>query len=162
MSDEAITLWADADSLPAEVRRVIALRVAKELARGKRFVANRPIPLMREAGVRFVQVEAGPGKADDYIAGRIKPGDLVITRDIPLAERALTVSGVAAINHRGDRFSSDSVAERRSVRDAMLELRLAGLVQSGKGQFGPRELKAFADGFDRVVAELLRGQGGRP
>jgi uncharacterized protein len=155
-----LTVWADADSLPADARRVIANRAAAELSRGRPFkavfVANRPIPLKKGPGVEFVQVDAGPGKADDYIVERSAPGDLVVTRDIPLAERALTVAKAAAINHKGARFTADTIAERRSVRDAMLELRLSGLAESGKSQYGPRDLKAFSDAFDRAVTELLR------
>jgi uncharacterized protein YaiI (UPF0178 family) len=157
-----LTVWADADSLPAEARRVIANRAASELSRGRSFkavfVANRPIPLKKGPGVEFVQVEAGPGKADDYIIERMSPGDLVVTRDIPLAERALSVEGAAAINHKGARFTAGSIAERRSLRDAMLELRLSGLAESGKSQYGPRDLKAFSDAFDRAVTELLRSR----
>jgi uncharacterized protein YaiI (UPF0178 family) len=152
-------VWADADSLPPEVRALISRRAAKIAAEGEDleavFVANRPIKVPVVPGVRFVLVEPAPGAADDHIAANAKPGDLAVTRDIPLAERLIAL-GLAVINHKGELFTADRIRERISIRDAMLDLRLSGLAESGPSTFGPKDLKAFADGFDSILTKVRR------
>lgn len=157
-------VWGDADSLPREVRDTVRRRVGAELARDPGlplravFVANRPLPEAASAGVSFVRVGSGEGEADAYIEEGCRAGDLVLTRDIPLAERLLASRDgmVTVMNDRGDRFSPDSVGERRSIRDAMRELSLSGLVERPGRSYGPREARAFCLAFDREFSRLLR------
>src|SRR2546430_2053314 len=48
-------------------------------------------------------VEAGPDVADDWIAAEAQPSDIVVTNDIPLADRVLK-AGAAAIGPNGRAF----------------------------------------------------------
>ncbi|MCX7024530.1 MAG: DUF188 domain-containing protein [Spirochaetes bacterium] len=155
-----MTVWADADSLPRGVRDRIARRVARERERRQDgsihavFASNRPIPFDAFDGSTGVVVEA-PSTADDLIAERAVPGDLVVTRDIPLAERVIA-RGVAAINDRGDSWTPDTVRERRSLRDFMEKARALGTAAPvGNRSYGPAEERAFANAFDRVLSRLL-------
>lgn len=159
-----MTVWADADSLPRQVRDAVCRRIAVELERepelalGAVFVANRPIPPGKAKGAVFVTVGKAEGEADAYIEGRCRPGDLVLTRDIPLAERLLASGSgaITVINDRGGTFNADSIRERVSIRDAMRELALSGLVeQPGKG-YGKREADDFSRTFDREFSRLLK------
>jgi uncharacterized protein len=164
-----VTVWADGDSLQAELRRVICRRANSEAAARAAtgdeprfravFVALKAPALDRGPGVELVLVPGGPGAADDRIAELASPGDIAVTRDIPLAER-LVGAGLAVLNDRGELYSSENVHERRSLRDSAAELRSLGLAPpSARGRsWGPRELKAFADAFDRALARALRGQ----
>lgn len=145
-----MTIWADADSLPRDVRDILLRRG------GARFVASKRIPgLPPEA---FVLVEQGPDAADAHIEESASPGDLVVTRDIPLAER-LAERGIAVINDSGAVYTAENAAERRSLRDRMAELRNLGLApESPRGSSrGPRETKRFADALDRTLSKLARG-----
>lgn len=163
-----MTVWGDADSLPQAVRDIVCRRVAAELGRRPGlslravFVANRAIPIMAGPGLSFVRVEAGEGRADAYIEDGCEPGDLVLTRDIPLAERIIDSGAgtVAVINDRGDAFSAETIRERRSIRDAMRELALSGLVERPGGGYGDAQAKAFAKAFDREFSRLLRNVQG--
>lgn len=97
-----------------------------------------------------------PSSADDYIMASARPGDIVVTRDIPLAARALA-AGLSAINDRGTVWTVDSVRERASLRDRMAELRDLGLapsLSSGKS-YGPKEAKAFADALDKAIRAAI-------
>jgi uncharacterized protein YaiI (UPF0178 family) len=149
-------IWADADSLPPGVRALIARRASSLATRGDDveavFVANRPMKTVEGRGVRFILAGKESGAADDSIAAQASAGDIAVTRDIPLAGRLLEL-GIAVINHKGELFTVDRIRERISIRDAMLELRLSGLAESGPSSFGPRELKSFADGLDRALAK---------
>lgn len=158
-----MTVWADADSLSPAVRATIARRARSEANRspeGPRlvavFVSNRRLPERPGPGCSFEVVPKG-GTADDRIAAGAVPGDLVVTRDIPLAAR-IVEAGIACINDRGAEWSADTVRERLSLRDAMAELRSLGLAGGldRSRDFGEKELKKFADAFDRSLARLLK------
>lgn len=154
-----MTIWADADSLPPEVRALIARRAARSSVQpGIRavFAANHPIPV--PAGAELIVVEGGKAdEADDRILALAAPGDLVVTRDIPFAAR-LVDAGIAVINDRGDEWTRDTVRTRLSERDFMADLRASGLSRMNRGRsYGPRELKSFADALDRALTRLLSG-----
>jgi len=175
-----VTLWADADSLPREVKDLIGRRAGSSggnLPIRAVFVANRPMPLPPGKNLQAVIVgpagaSARPGSspvssppngfsgatqmvpdnADDYIMSAAIPGDILVTRDIPLAARALA-KGVVALNDRGDLWTADGLRERLSVRDHMAALRELGVAPpSPKSRgFGPKEIKAFADALDKAI-----------
>ncbi len=160
-------LWADGDSLPAELRSLLCRRAASELARARGqgrqpafdlcFVAAKALKV--EAPASFVLIEGGPDAADRRILAEARPGDLVVTRDLPLAE-GLAEAGVLVLNDRGEVFTLENVRERRSLRDRAAELRALGLApESPRGRtWGQRELKAFADAFDRELTRLLKAR----
>jgi uncharacterized protein YaiI (UPF0178 family) len=151
----AMTIWVDADSCPLRVREIVAkAALARKIPAV--FTANRRVPLTKNAYVSALVVEKTEGAADDSIIRRAKTGDLVITRDIPLAAQLVRL-GLSVINDRGNAFSADTIAERLSLRDFMKDLRAVGLYESPEGGFGPKEAKLFADAFDRELTRLQRG-----
>lgn len=175
-----MTIWADADSLPREVRELITRRAGGSTPPMRAvFVANRKIPLPPGGNVTAVIVgSAGaspapaamaaareaedslePHDADSYILGRAALGDILVTRDIPLAARALG-AGVIALNDRGELWTLDTVRERLSLRDHAAALRDAGLaVPLPKGRtFGPRDRNAFANALDRAITQAAKLQ----
>lgn len=115
-------------------------------------VANQWLRTPPSRLIRAVQVQGGYDVADDAIAQRAGPGDLVVTQDIPLASRVLA-KGAEAVNPRGERFTPDNIAERLSVRDFMQELRGAGVQTGGPAAFGARDRQAFAAQLDRWIAQ---------
>lgn len=200
-----MTIWADADSLPRQVRELIGRRAGNSEASlpiRAVFVANRTLPLPPGRNLQAVTVgpagasaaagnagrDALPGAsrntphlrsvaspqasqeaspeassqattADDYILSCAKVGDILITRDIPLASKAIS-AGLVAINDRGTVWTADTVRERLSVRDHLTTLRNMGAMPppSNAGTFGPRELNAFANALDRAIYSAVRMQ----
>lgn len=155
-----LTIWADADSLPRDIRPFLIKRaLTPRDYEGTRvsvlFVAARaPADIPREF---LVLVEPGEGAADRYIEAHAAPSDIVVTRDIPLAER-LVGRSVYAVNDRGDIFTVENIAERRSIRDAMASLRSAGIAPpSPKNPQRTRaETKHFADALERLIVRAVR------
>lgn len=145
-------IWVDADSCPRPVREIVA-RAAERRAIDALFVANRALPDELPERVSLVCVERGEGKADDYIRSNGAPGDLAITRDIPLAA-SLVERGLAVVNDRGDLYTRENVRERLSIRDFMYELRNNGLVSDRDSRYGRQEAKRFADALDRELTRL--------
>ncbi|HPE88583.1 MAG TPA: DUF188 domain-containing protein [Spirochaetia bacterium] len=169
-----MTLWADADSLPREVKELIGRRAGSSTADfpiRAVFVANRPVPLPPGKNLQAVIVGKAAAQAsapsaqpdcdnaDDYIVASAAPGDILVTRDIPLAARALE-RGVAALNDRGVIWTADSVRERASVRDHMAALRELGVAPPlPKGRlFDRKDLKAFADALDKAIRAAMNAQ----
>ena len=99
-----------------------------------------------------MQVAGGPDVADDAIAERVNAGDLVVTQDIPLAARVLEKRAVA-LNPRGELYTTNTIAERLSVRNFMEELRAAGVQTGGPATLHARDRQAFAAQLDRWLAQ---------
>jgi uncharacterized protein YaiI (UPF0178 family) len=148
-------VWVDADSCPVRVREIVA-RAARAREVSAVFVANRKIPLAKNSFVSAVTVKKTEGSADAYICANAGAGDLVITRDIPLAAQLVRQS-VTAINDRGDVFTSETISERLSLRNFMKDLRESGLYESPAGAFGPKEIQLFSNAFDRELTRLKVG-----
>jgi len=159
-----VTIWADGDSLQAELRRLLESRCLREAVRegGPRFklvyVASRPLRVPE--GIAFILVEPGRDAADRRIEAESAKGDLAVTRDLPLAE-ILAAKGLFVLNDRGECFDLDTARERRSIRDEAARLRALGLAPESprKRSWGPRELRTFADAFDRSLQKSLREAG---
>ena len=149
-----MTIWVDADSCPVRVREIIC-KASLRLSVIAVFVANRLIPVASHELINFVVTSGDEQSADNYIIEHSKKGDLVITRDIPLAA-TLVELGIAVINDRGVLFTPDNVRERLSMRDFMYEVRSNGLMTDKMGAFSKKDLQNFSNTFDSVLTKLLK------
>lgn len=143
-------IWVDADACPGPVKEIL-FRAAERARVQVTLVANQWLRTPRSRHIRALQVQGGFDVADDAIAERARAGDLVVTQDIPLAARVLA-NGAQAINPRGDRYTTDNIAERLSMRNFMDELRGAGVQTGGPATFNARDRQAFANQLDRWLA----------
>jgi len=140
----------DADSCPKNARDIV-IRRAKKIGARVIFAANRQI----EAD--GVQMEICPIKenaADDRIVELAEKGDLVVTRDIPLAKR-LVEKDVVALDDRGRVFDKNNINELLSLRNFKVGLADNGLEIERIANYGKKELKSFADSLDRLLAKLI-------
>ncbi|MDR1466523.1 MAG: DUF188 domain-containing protein [Treponema sp.] len=146
-------IFVDADSCPRPARKFVA-RAAKRLSVEAVFVANRLIPGVEGEFLVMELCPEGQGMADDRIVEQAREGDIVITRDVPLAAR-LTANSVAVLDDRGRVFNRDNIGQLLSLRDFQVELSENGLGVERFPNYGKRELKAFADSFDRLTRKLF-------
>ncbi len=150
-----LIIWIDADACPRIIKEIV-YRASDRLEIPVCLVANRPVSTPKSARITSVRVSQGANVADQYIADRVTPGDLVITADIPLAAE-LAEKGALAIDPRGEVYEEAMVRERLSMRDFMEELRGTGLVQGGPPQISPSDRKRFADALDQQLAKRKTG-----
>lgn len=143
-------IWVDADACPGPIRDIL-FRAAERARVDVTLVANQWLKTPGSRFIRALQVQGGFDAADDLIAERAAPGDLVVTQDIPLASRVIE-KGAQAVNPRGEGFTTDNIAERLSVRDFMEELRGAGVQTGGPAAFHARDRQAFAKELDTWLA----------
>ena len=147
-------IFVDADSCPRQARDMV-IRFSARLNVKTIFAANRPIPLIPKETVQMELCPQGEGAADDRIAAMASKGDLVITRDVPLAERLIN-AGIAVIDDRGRVFTAENIRERRSVRDFVVGLAENGLDAERIDAYGKKELNTFANSLDRELTRLRK------
>jgi uncharacterized protein YaiI (UPF0178 family) len=143
------TVLVDADGLPRDARELL-VRAAGRTGWNVVLVSNRWVEKPRVANVSVVQVPAGPDVADDWIVEHAKPGDLVVSDDVPLAARAVE-RGAEVLQFRGRLLDASNVGEVLSVRNFGADLREMGVETGGPSGWGAKEKQAFANGLDRWI-----------
>ena len=95
--------------------------------------------------------------ADDWIAENTGPRTVVITADIPLADRCLK-AGATVLRHDGKSFDAASIGSALATRAIMENLR-AGMdgVGGGPPPFGKADRSRFLQALDRVLVGMGRG-----
>ena len=145
----------DADSCPKQARDLVTRRAVKMGIRII-FAANRPIPASEDVDPNFIEMEVCSNtddSADNRIVELSEKGDLAITRDIGLAKR-LIEKQVSVIDDRGRLFTANNINELLSLRNFTVGLADNGLDFERTPNYGKKELKQFADSFDRVLTKL--------
>jgi hypothetical protein len=145
-------ILVDADSCPKEARNMI-LRFSARLGIKIVFAANRPIPGLPETALMEI-CPPGEGEADKRIAASAQPGDLVITRDLPLAEQ-LVDSGIRVMDDRGRVFTKENIRQLRSIRDFIVDLAENGLGAERTSSYGRKELNSLANSLDKELSRLF-------
>lgn len=154
MSEPTSVIYVDADACPVKEE---VYRVARRLGLEVRVVANAFIRTPADRTIRFIQVDAGPDAADDWIAERAGVGDIVVTADIPLAARALE-RGAQVVSPVGRPFTRDMIGEALASRAVMEHLRSFGGVASGPPPFEARDRSRFLGALDTAAVRALRAR----
>jgi uncharacterized protein len=147
-------IYVDADGFPSAAKDLLiraVIRVQVPLI----FVANKPLRYEPSAVISSIIVPEGPDVADDRIVERVEPGDLVITADIPLADRVVA-KGAFALNYRGKLYTEDNIKDRLAMRDLMNELRDGGMMTGGPAAFGKKDCQAFINQLDSFLSRQLK------
>ena len=149
-------LYVDADACPVKEE---VYRVARRYGLKVYVVANAYIAVPKgEPLIERVVVEAGPDVADDWIAERCGPADIVITSDIPLAGRCLK-AGAQALRPTGKPFDAASIGMALAAREVAEHLRSFGAPTHGPPPFTPADRSRFLQALDAAVVRARRGKG---
>lgn len=149
-----MALYIDADACPV---RAEALKVASRHGLTVFVVSNGGIRPDPDPRVQTIIAAQGPDAADDWIAGRIGPGDVCVTGDIPLAKRCLD-AGARAIRHDGDAFTPANIGNALAMRDLMADLRGANPLGAGGGgrPFGRADRSRFLERLEATLQAARR------
>lgn len=151
--NDKLRIWVDADACPVAIKEIL-FRAAQRTETPLTLVANSALRTPPSKLINAVQVPSGFDVADNYIANNLRPGDLVVTADIPLAADVLDNGGYA-LNPRGELYSADNIKQRLTMRDFMDELRGSGIQTGGPKSLSQADRHAFANQLDRLLAKLL-------
>lgn len=140
-------IFIDADACPVkdETYKVAARYGLKVFVVSNSFIQIPASPLIQRR-----IVEAGPDVADDWIAGETQAGDIVVTNDIPLADRVLKAGGVA-IAPNGRAFTPDSIGSALAQRAIMEHIRSTGEITGGPKPFAGADRSRFLQALDEAV-----------
>ncbi|MGO4672696.1 YaiI/YqxD family protein [Bosea sp. 2YAB26] len=156
-SPSTIAIYVDADACPVKPE---VYRVAERHGLKVFVVANSFMMVPRESWIQRVIVSDGFDAADNWIAERVARGAIVITSDIPLADRCIK-AGADVIGPTGKPFTEASIGMALATRDMMEDLRAAGAVTGGPKPFSQKDRSAFLQALDVAVQRLKRaGFGG--
>ena len=149
-------IYIDADAFPNVIKDIL-IRASKRLNVPLVFVANKPLRFKTSAHISVVLVEEGADVADDRIASLAQACDLIITSDIPLADRVVA-KGAFALTPRGDLFTEENVKDRLSTRDLLSKLRDNGMITGGPAAFSKNDRQAFANSLDSLLIKQLKAE----
>lgn len=147
------TLYIDGDACPVKDE---AIRVAERHQASVVIVSNRWHRIDHYLVTQVVATE-GADAADDVIVDRIGPGDVVVTADIPLANRCLE-KGAHPIDPRGRPFEEANIGMQMAMRELMRGLRETGEVTGGPSGFTKQDRSRFLDGLEKVMQAARRGR----
>lgn len=149
------TLYVDADACPVKSE---VERVATRLDIPVVLVCNGGLRPSRNPLVSLRIVAEGPDVADKWIAEHCGPGDVVITADIPLADRCLK-AGSHVLQHDGQILNHSNIGGRLATRDLMQDIRAADPFHQGGGRsFSQADRSRFLQALDRLARLALKQQ----
>ncbi len=145
-------IFVDADACPVkqEVYRV-AVRYRLDVI----LVANSWMRVPNERWIALEVVEDGFDAADDWIVEHVQPHDIVVTADIPLANRCLK-AGACVIGTTGNPFTENNIGEAVATRDLLSELRGTGEITGGPPPLNKRDRSRFLQQLDEVIQSIRR------
>ena len=82
----------------------------------------------------------------------VKKGDLIITADIPLADRVITKKA-HAIDHRGELFTTENIKYRLAMRNRMQEIRDSGEITKGPAPISQKDTREFANQLNQFLTK---------
>jgi uncharacterized protein YaiI (UPF0178 family) len=151
----AIAIYVDADACPVKAE---IYRVAERYGLNVYVVSNSYLGVPRDPRVELVVVSDGFDAADDWIAERAGPGDIVVTADIALADRSLK-AGAAVIGNTGVPFTTSSIGMAMASRELMSTLRAMGETTGGPRPMSQRDRSRFLSALDETIQKLRRQSG---
>jgi uncharacterized protein YaiI (UPF0178 family) len=130
-------------------------RVAGRYGLEVTLVANSWMQVPRHPGIRLEVVKDGFDAADDWIVEHVQVDDIVITADIPLADRCVK-AGAHVIGTTGRRFTEENIGTALATRDLMSDLRSIGEMTGGPPPMQKRDRSQFLQTLDQVIQSIRR------
>ena len=147
-----MAIYIDADGCPVKEE---VYRVARRYEEHVFVVANATIAVPREPLIEQIVVRAGFDAADDWIAEHARPGDIVVTADIPLAERGLK-AGARVLGPRGVPFNEETIGDALATRALLDMLRQSGQHGGGPPPFAKADRSRFLSKLDEFIHAARR------
>lgn len=147
-----LDIFVDADGCPVKDE---VYRVAQRYGLKVFVVANAGLRVPPSAVIELVLVGGGFNAADDWIAEHVQASDIVVTADIPLADRCLQ-NGARVLTPSGRVYSEKNIGGALASRALLQDLRQMGTITGGPPVFGKRDRSRFLSRLDETVQALKR------
>ncbi len=146
-----LKIYVDGDAF-ANLLKPILFRSIERLGLETFVVANKKINIGRSKYITYIIVDAGADEADHKIVEMVEEGDLVITADIPLADRVISKKA-HAIDHRGELYSVDNIKQYLAMRNLMDKIRESGEITKGPKPFSQKDAHEFANQLNAFLTK---------
>ena len=147
-----LNIFIDADACPVKQE---VYRVAERYSLSVTLVANSWMRIPESPRIALEVVEDGPDVADDWIVEHVELDDIVVTADIPLADRCLK-KGARVIGTTGKPFTPENISSALATRNLLTELRSAGEITSGPPPLKKRDRSQFLQKLDETIQSIIR------
>lgn len=145
-------IFVDADACPVKQE---VYRVAERYRLEVTLVANSRMRVPAESRITLEIVEDGVDAADDWIVQHAQLDDIVITADIPLADRCLK-NGAVVIGPTGKPFTEKNIGQAVAIRDLLSDLRETGETTGGPPPITKRDRSLFLQKLDEAIQAIRR------
>jgi len=142
-------LYIDGDAFPKLLKPIVTRAINKQNITTI-VIANKKIDIGKSDLIQYKIVDLGADEADNHIVQLLEQGDLVITADIPLADRVID-KNAHAIDHRGELYTKDNIKQYLAYRNLMQEIRDSGEQTKGPKAFGAKDSQNFANQFNKFL-----------
>jgi hypothetical protein len=130
-------------------------RVAGRYGLSVTLVANSWMRVPDEPWLSLEVVGEGFDAADDWIVEQVRQHDIVITADVPLANRCLK-EGAMVLGTTGKPFTESNIGSAVAMRDLMADLRGAGEITGGPAPITRKDRSLFLQKLDEMVQSACR------
>ncbi len=144
-------IFVDGDAFPNLLKPILFKQIQR-LGILTVVVSNKKIDIGKSNLIEYSIVDAGADEADNKIVEMLSEGDLVITADIPLADRVIS-KNAHAIDHRGELYSVDNIKQYLAMRDLMEKIRESGEMTKGPKPFGVKDAESFANQLNAFLTK---------
>jgi uncharacterized protein YaiI (UPF0178 family) len=147
-----LEIFVDADGCAVKEE---TYRVAERHQLIVTLVANKPLNVPLDLRIRMTVVSGGFDAADDWIAEHAGRGDIVITSDILLADRAIK-NQARVIGPKGNEFTAENIGNAVGNRELMTHLRQTGEAKGGPAPMGKTDRSQYLAALERVIQAIKK------
>jgi uncharacterized protein YaiI (UPF0178 family) len=149
-----LKFFIDGDAFP-NLLKPIVLKAIEKYSLETYAIANKKINIGKSTHIKYIIVDSGADKADDLIVEMTSKDDLIITADIPLADRVISKDALA-IDHRGELYTEDNIKNFLAIRNLMQEIRDSGEVTKGPPPFNQKDVHSFASSLNNILYKRFK------
>lgn len=147
-------LFIDGDAFPNLLKPIVYKAILRTNL-NTIVIANKKIDIGKSDLISYLIVDQGLDEADNEIVQLVQSNDLVITADIPLANRVIE-KDAHAIDHRGELFTEDNIKEYLAMRNLMQEIRDSGEITKGPAPFSAKDSQKFANQLNAFLQKHIK------
>jgi uncharacterized protein YaiI (UPF0178 family) len=147
-----VRVFIDADACPVKDE---VYRVAGRHKLLSYVVSNSWLRLPQSPLIEQIVVDDGFDAADNWIAENCGAKDIVITSDIPLADRCLK-AGSMVMGPNGKEFTNQSIGMKLAMRDLNTHLRDTGEISGYNAAFTKKDRSSFLNALENAVRKQMR------
>lgn len=145
-------VFIDGDAFPNLLKQIVVRAIEKKSLETI-VVSNKKIYMGDSKFISYQLVEQGADVADSHIVEMVLEGELVITADIPLADKIIAKKA-HAIDHRGELYSVENIKHFLAMRNLMEDIRSSGEVTRGPAPFSKKDIHAFANQLQKFLSKI--------